>query len=274
LSNQEDQKLAIKFAKPTLRGLFVVGSCDQNTLISLQLTVTGTGAVGDKVDVKIFEASDTDDPIHTVKGAAIAKIRPGKKFVKVLSIKLSCDDDCYVRGNEETSSESDASVFAVVSDPLDVATEMKSGSVSVECVGSTTALIDPHGTHLDRHAQLSIAADKGAVDRKVSLRIDFNPDPPETAYFPSDIDTDASLIKIGEPFIDFCAPTKARWNLTPETMRRLTDGDGSVISYDPCTQDWTPVEGASIDGDAVIFPVKTTGLYGVASRAKLKKTAI
>ncbi len=256
--------MAIKFTSVVTKGRLVVASCDRNTPLRIRVVVCGTSRNGtERFNLEIYDINDE------LLQQTISVPVPNKgKFRVKLDESLSCNCDCEVSGGLDDSGESEIEVFARVIEVGNTGNTMDSNKVNLECLSSSTVSIVPKGCHADGRLVLTSAGKAAAGSDKVL--VDFNPDGPDIAFFPDELDSDIRMIAIGHDDLHFPHPIHASWRLSPNELRRLTEFEGAVVAFNPETLLWEPIAGARLDGKVVTFPLYRGGFYGLLSHARYR----
>lgn len=181
---------------------------------------------------------------------------------------LDCDG-CIVRGKDGSSGEREAEVYAYVVEHTShgfsrmaaksnvipvrcVHHSRVSGTVGdrISCANDTIIIPDFPGFERGKEEDLDIRIPVGELDCQI---------------FPPGFDDRVSTISIS-PGSRFAGTASIIWRPGKKVLRRLTDGNGALLNYEPSTGEWKEIADVRVGTDEIEFQTRQGGIWGIAAR--------
>lgn len=239
-------------------------------VFKLTLVVRGSINGGGSYRFKIFEKDlFFDDDLYIATGNGVSGTG---NFGQTHEIDLFCKDNGDIAGEDGSTGESSTEVFALIEDEDGNTTCHETDPIRLSCVSDDDdeEIVGVHGGDFRTRRKLNVHFPEGALAKAAAVPISETQQMPLRAFFRGCIGDEISTVRVGADDQTFQKNVLVRWMLTDGELARLSQLEGLPVAFDPASEEWKPIDGASLKGRELTFETMRGGLFGVTTSTRFE----
>lgn len=237
----------------------------------VSLRVAGSANGGGSYRFKIFQKGLFKDKnlfVKTTNG-----VSGTGNFGTIHKIELFCNDACEVAGKAGSSEETSADIRALIEDEDKGVKSVPKGPITLTCESDDDdddEIVGVHGGDFRTRRKLNVHFPEGALAKAAAVPISETRQTPRRAFFRGCIGDEISTVRVGADDQTFQKNVLVRWMLTDGELARLSQLEGLPVAFDLASEEWKPIDGASLKGRELTFETMRGGLFGVTTSARFE----